>query len=390
MGILIATILLGVSTGVSAKTCVVTDSAYGAHGDGQTDDTLAIQAALDECGGLAEGGHVFFPAGTYIIARQGSESPILSISSNTTVYGEGDNSILKFHEDVNKNKNNFWRMLGFSTKGTIHNENIAIRHLHLDGSNTFTEYGPDIWYPEHNHGIWFYNEGGTTKNILIERCLIENFSGDCVAVSKGSQNVTIRHIRIRNHLRQGVQIAGDEKAHTYHIHHVQSLPSDFISHGTSIHVEHARGLKNVLIENNFCLRSLVFGSDMTRGICRRNIVHGSIYGNRIAHSTITKNIVYGDTVRPAIQYGMSENITINDNTIIGEKDGIYVWGRPQYSPDEPSRNIRITNNRLCVKGKPIKTIAVEGELVIENNLEECEGMPLSDETPAPPRNLRFP
>lgn len=45
---------------------VVTDSAYGAAGDGVADDAAAIQAAVDAAA-AAGGGVVWFPAGTYLI-----------------------------------------------------------------------------------------------------------------------------------------------------------------------------------------------------------------------------------------------------------------------------------------------------------------------------------
>jgi len=55
---------------------------YGAAGDGSTDDTAAIQAALTACGS-AGGGVVYLPTGTYII------STALTVSAATTVQGAG-------------------------------------------------------------------------------------------------------------------------------------------------------------------------------------------------------------------------------------------------------------------------------------------------------------
>ncbi len=57
----------------------VTDSIYGAVGDGVTDDTDAIQAALDVAN-TAGGGIVFFPVGTYLYTS-------LTLYSNTTLKG---------------------------------------------------------------------------------------------------------------------------------------------------------------------------------------------------------------------------------------------------------------------------------------------------------------
>src|SRR4051812_18801152 len=80
---------------------------YGATPDDATDDTLAISRALSACR-EAGGGTVTVPAGTFIVSRQKSESPILEIPSNTTLRGYGDPSVLKFAEAVNGT--NFWRL----------------------------------------------------------------------------------------------------------------------------------------------------------------------------------------------------------------------------------------------------------------------------------------
>src|SRR4051812_37698536 len=55
--------------------------AYGALGDGVTDDTVAIQAALTACG--VKGGIVFLPIGKYIVTGS------LFIKSYTTLMGAG-------------------------------------------------------------------------------------------------------------------------------------------------------------------------------------------------------------------------------------------------------------------------------------------------------------
>ena len=58
---------------------------YGATGDGVTDDTAAIQAAIDVAN-TAGGGEVFFPRGTYLI------SSTLTIYSKVILVGEGSSS----------------------------------------------------------------------------------------------------------------------------------------------------------------------------------------------------------------------------------------------------------------------------------------------------------
>ena len=62
--------------------------AYGAVGDGVTDDTAAIQAAVDAAA-AAGGGTVFFPRGTYIIA-----SPYIDVPSTSPLRFLGDNAWL--------------------------------------------------------------------------------------------------------------------------------------------------------------------------------------------------------------------------------------------------------------------------------------------------------
>lgn len=63
---------------------------FGAKGDGVTDDTAAIQAALDAAKN-AGGGTVYLPTGNY---RKANTSATLRVYSNTTLCGSGDASVI--------------------------------------------------------------------------------------------------------------------------------------------------------------------------------------------------------------------------------------------------------------------------------------------------------
>jgi hypothetical protein len=68
----------------------VTHSDYGATGDGTTDDTLAIQAAIDAAEG-AGGGTVFFPEGKYLITHNNTLIDIYAGTHFAAIAIEADN-----------------------------------------------------------------------------------------------------------------------------------------------------------------------------------------------------------------------------------------------------------------------------------------------------------
>jgi hypothetical protein len=111
--------VIRIGTGVTAfvEPSEINVKDYGALGDGTTDDTVAIQAAIDAC---SLGGKVFFPSGIYKVATQ------LNVNySNVTLEGEGKSSIIR------------------SSSATIHIiklygavSKIEIRNLQIQGAAT--------------------------------------------------------------------------------------------------------------------------------------------------------------------------------------------------------------------------------------------------------------
>jgi hypothetical protein len=90
---------------------------FGAVGDGVTDDTTAIQLALNT------GKMVFLPAGTYKISAR------LLLMSNQLMYGEGPSSILRLADGVSGSLTNS----NMIQCGTV---NSAVSDLAIDGNAT--------------------------------------------------------------------------------------------------------------------------------------------------------------------------------------------------------------------------------------------------------------
>lgn len=338
---------------------------FGATPGDQTDDTTAIEAALAECRD-AGGGTVFIPAGTFFLSRRNSESPILEVPPNTMVRGEGPASILKFAPGVNQS--NFWRMIGAPVDGGT--KNVVIRDLHLDGSNTHPKYVKGET-PEHNAGLWFYNKQHLIENVTVMNVLAENFSGDCMAFSYNCRAITVRDCTFRNFVRQGIQMGGSPGSRDYLVTGCRDLEHTVQPGGSTIHVEHARGLKNVIIENNQCRKSILAGG-VDGMIIRGNTVSGRIVGNSNTNLIVHSNIIQAASTKNAVvQFGYTKGLVFRGNIIQGADDsnvGLYVWGNSRYN-DQPGEDITIADNQISQAETAIRLNGAKNVRIHGNTLK---------------------
>jgi polygalacturonase len=340
-------------------------TAFGATPNDETDDTAAIEKALAACAD-ANGGSVLIPAGTFILSRRNAESPILEVPPNTTLRGEGPASTLKFAAGVNQS--NFWRMIGAPVDGGT--RNVVIRDLHLDGSNTHPKYVKGET-PEHNAGLWFYNKDHFIENVKVLNVFAENFSGDCMAFSYNCRGITIRDCTLRNFVRQGIQMGGSPGARDYLVTGCRDLEHSVQPGGSTIHVEHARGLKNVIIENNQCRKSILAGG-VDGMIIRGNFVTGRIVGNSNTNLLLADNIIRADD-RPSavVQLGYTKGLTVRGNTILGSENnavGLYVWGNSRYN-DQPGEDVIISGNRITASEHAISLNGAKNVRISGNSLK---------------------
>jgi len=94
---------------------------FGAVGDGSTNDTAAIQNALDAAVATATKANVYLPPGTYIV------HDTITIPSNTYFYGAGEASIIKMQDDIDVVKS-----LVLTGQRDQKKKNIVIEHMVLD------------------------------------------------------------------------------------------------------------------------------------------------------------------------------------------------------------------------------------------------------------------
>lgn len=155
---------------------VVSVKDFGAVGDGVTNDTAAVQLAVNS-GAKA----VYFPSGTYLCSQ-------ITLVSGQTLYGDGPASIIKYNSGAAL-------LYGLSASGATYLEDVTIRGLQLLGivaTSGFSEF------------IHLINVNGV-RDFVVEDCQLIGFQGDGVYLGAFTDNT--RHnfnVRISGCLIDGV------------------------------------------------------------------------------------------------------------------------------------------------------------------------------------------
>ena len=161
---------------------------YGATGNGSTDDTTAVQKALDAAN-AAGGGTIYFPAGTYVVGN-------LNLYSNTVLYGDGPASVLK-----QKSGSPYCISINSDSDGTadpIDNiANVRLTGLQLLGTVV------DDDFSEFYHLLNL----NACSHVMVDNCYLTGWRGDGIYIGSGNVAATERHnldITIRDCVFDGV------------------------------------------------------------------------------------------------------------------------------------------------------------------------------------------
>lgn len=274
---------------------------YGAKGDGVTDDTAAIQAALDAAK-AAGGGTVYVRPGTYMVAATATR---ISIGSNTTLMGAGNSSIIRVRNN-NGDYEDLFRPIGFV-------EHVTIQDLRIDQN-------PDG------------NPGNTIASGAFGRseAVFGFASYDDVHISRVtfSPSIGVHAIAMSG-------VTGRASITDCTFDFVRP-PSNPLYDSSVIYVE-SSGL--VLRDNTF--RSAVLPNSRG-GVCAIE-VHGGpsvISGNTVDGFRIGMNLTppdHGDLTRTSY-------MTVTQNTLTRVLQGMLIWS----STNKSLRGITVSDNLIAV------------------------------------------
>ena len=227
-----------------AQTVSVMD--FGAVGDGVTDDSAAIQAAIDASGS------VYFPEGTYLVNTKLVPTRIVDLIGG----GRGATTL-------NLNVNDF----GIET--TVSGVSIAMRDMTLVGNTGLAN----------NAGVNVFDNGGRP----FERLIINGFSRQGLKIVQ-SVNPIVKDIGIYNcsFLQSFAAIEINKGATACVGGHIDNVYASYSSRGLTIN-----GCRNILITNfiaEYCaigLESLSSDGTLQNGWFEANTVAGSFVDSNI-------------------------------------------------------------------------------------------------------------
>jgi hypothetical protein len=177
---------------------------FGAVGDGVTDDTVAIQAAI----AASTGRSIYFPAGTYL-----TDSILLNSVTGVYIVGES-----KYSTVIKLNAGQDNHLLGFNTSTDCVVQNITLDQnsvnnsaghgLRLGGIDGFTVNNV-IVQNCNAYGIGF--QAGTNKNVFLSNIEISGIGLDAIDIKDvnfDNENIVISNLNVKNYGLDGSVSSG--------------------------------------------------------------------------------------------------------------------------------------------------------------------------------------
>lgn len=267
---------------------------FGAIGDGTTDDTAAIQSALDS--GTSR---VFIPAGSYKITT------LLSVPSDIEVCGEGTASSIVLGADT----------VALELNGT---SNIHLRDFAIDGQRaTYTSNSNNAIFIE-----WRVTAGSSVR---IESVYVHDVAGAGIiglaAVGTPSSEVYIENCRVENTGTHGIILQDYISDVVIRRNTVKASGLGFADRPA---ITASRYGKNVIVSDNICVGSVSALGTSVHGIsidrtenatCVGNIISDQI-GYGIEIGGVTNGTFQGNSInacsRAAIGLSGSETLTLRN------------------------------------------------------------------------------
>lgn len=318
----------------------VTPEEYGAVGDGSTDDTVAVQSALD----AAVGGTLWLPADKTYVANA-----MLVVESNTTVIGAGPTSVIRFTwTGVNSPEGSVNVRTGGPSSQNIHLSNFV-----FEGAGNGLPGGIKSENPE---GLVPLLKLIRLDNFSLTRMEIRNAEGLSVTAT-GCTNGEYRHNWIHHSGRDGITHYRNQTRNTANItidsNLIEKVGDDCVAinglvpgHDITPPADGSNPLPDGFVITNNVLRqweSDPNGMQAGRGIALNGTAGALVQNNDIAHIASTGILLTG--CNDHICSGSSTDWWSEGAEIVGNKiSHVYGGSRPGAIAVIKSNDCRIVDN----------------------------------------------
>ncbi|GID03137.1 M10 family metallopeptidase C-terminal domain-containing protein [Pseudomonas sp. 008] len=298
---------------------------FGAKGDGITDDTAAIQRAIDAAA-AAGGGQVYVPTGTYIVSGGVEPSDgCLMLKSNVYLYGDGMGATTVKVADGSDTK--ITGVIRSAYGEQTHD--FGVSNLTIDGNRDNTTGKIDGWFNGYIPG-----QAGYDSNVTLDSVEIK----DCSGYGFDPHEQTVNMV-IKNSVSHGNGLDG--------------FVADFLSNSTfenNVAYDNDRhGFNIVTSTHDFTLTNNVAYNNGGNGIV---VQRGSENIPSPSNITITGGEVYGNGAE-GVLIKMSSEVTVSGVDIHDNiSAGVRIYG---------SNHVELIDNTLNSNslGNPVPEIIIQ-------------------------------
>ncbi|WP_460427392.1 glycosyl hydrolase family 28-related protein, partial [Azotobacter armeniacus] len=283
---------------------------FGAMGDGATDDTAAIQAAIDAAH-ASGGGTVYLPAGEYRISGGGEPSDGgLTIKSNVYLAGAGmGETVIKMVDGWGQDVTGMVR----SAYGE-ETSNFGMRDLTLDGNRDNTTGKVDGWFNGYIPG-----QNGADRDVTLERVEVREMSGYGFDPHEQTINLVLRDSIAHDNGLDG--FVAD--------YQINGVFENNVSYNNDRH-----GFNVVTSTHDFTLTNNVAYGNGGVGL----VVQRGSYDVSHPYNILIDGGAYYDNALEGVQIKMSDNVTLQDADIYGNGTyGVRVYG---------AQDVQLLDNRI--------------------------------------------
>lgn len=290
---------------------------FGATGDGSTDDTTAIQAAIN----ASYGSTLYFPAGTYIVSA-------LTVSNSLNLVGVGYTfTTLKLKNSANNipltiSAATNVSMSDLTVDGNKANNASGFSCVRINGASDAPEFHRVRFANAKTDGL---SQAGTVSKLLVSECVAENCGNDGMSISSATTSLIISN-RSSGNGRFGIvvtssynRVIGNACFNNTSTGIAFVSASYCVANGNSCFGNTGHGL-----QFNACFNSVQSGNN-----CSSNGISGLDQTLGCNNCTTIGNLSWGNTVRGIEIDSATYQAVVTGNVVLNNGEvGISVYRSP--------------------------------------------------------------